>query len=928
MASRINIILGSTALLFAALLCSCTADAEHGPYIPPPGEAENMMTFRINIPRSTLPQTRAIADGGLTEDIIDEITLLLFDTEGIYSASVKATSITTDPGDSNSKTFTALIPDGEFNVLVLANADRMLDALRAANPDLGGKTIAFFEQNLSDRLIEDNGAGGYAPWNAEPGSGDFKPFPMSGRFAIPTDRSETAGAIFLTRMLAKINISLAIDYPLDADRNAIYHLDAVMIPNFNTTGNLIPRELPQGAALSVFDPAQLNIPSETGFYSGVENALSFSGDRITEIAVGESGSGTFNYACIDEIFLPEMAGSADPQSGACVLIEIFVPSTGGQRWFRIDLAMANHNSGNVEPVNIRRNFRYAIAITNIVGDGYATPREAFAAPSDGVEVEILAVDGSDMNDITFDNHNQLTVNKSDFLFYDDGAGQELKIFTDYFGGWEVSLIDGEWISISESEGQAGQTFAATIACDTYTGSSVRTGSVMLTAGLLRKTIGIIQLPPTDNIVDNVAPTGFMSYVGAFWKASQTGERLIRIGHAEDIAESDGAWLAAVIEGRDWIVLDDLMSSDPNVGWRTDTAPVEANVDNGNDPGFDGRHQIIGDLRHIKGALDAKNPHIYFRVGLNGPHRVTTGKPARYGIILLAYNDYTKLQRIWVRQGEGADYLFGNDDPVSGEISQRTAAVPISPYNLTAETLNAQAGLNGQGPNPGIFTDYPSQVGAYWQWASADNPRYAWDPYYFAAMPGWSYESVNDVWSNLRMEHETCPEGYRRPSDGPIDMETGITYTSGALLQSEIRQSLFAVPTSSGWWPLTYNTNYVRGYYADGFFDRRAVAWDDTLIDGVSKGNRDIANTGGLFYNQSSGASLFLPKVGRREGDIVLFPDKAPYGLLVNPGVDDEYYWTSTSQHDGAAWSFVGYPSMSSGLAIRCVADVDHTRSGH
>ena len=212
--------------------------------------------------------------------------------------------------------------------------------------------------------------------------------------------------------------------------------------------------------------------------------------------------------------------------------------------------------------------------------------------------------------------------------------------------------------------------------------------------------------------------------------------------------------------------------------------------------------------------------------------------------------------------------------------------------------------------------------------SSNNPRFAWDPFFFEEMEGWSYESENDVWSNLRMEHETCPEGYRRPSDGSIVVETGIDYTAEALLQSEIRQSLFAIPTSSNWKPLTNNTNYVRGYYADGFFDRRAVTWDGTFIDGVSKGNRDIANTGGLFYNQSSGASLFIPKVGRREGDIVLFPVKAPYGLLVNPGPDDEYYWTSTAQHDGAAWSLVGYPSMSSGLAIRCVADVDHTRSGH
>ncbi len=905
-------------VLFVALLGSCTADVNNDPYISNPGESEKMITFHINIPRATIPHTRAIVEGGLAEDVIDKITVLLFDTEDNYISSIPAASITTDPTDSNSKTFTALIPDGEFNVLVLANADRMLDALQTNNPDFSGKDMDFFESNLSERLIENNAMGGYTPWNADPGSEDFKPFPMSGRFVIPADRSEAMSSIFLTRMLAKINIGLAINYPLDADRNNIYRLDEILIPNFNTSGNLIQAEIAQVTGLSVFDPEQLNIPSSPGRVSSVEDALIFPGKEIS----GSDGT-TFSYACIDEIFLPEMAGSADQRCGACMLVEIYIPSIAQERWFRINLSMANPNSGNIEPVNIRRNFRYALNITKVAGDGYATPQEAFDAPADGVEVEISAIDGSDMNDITFDNHNQLTVNKSDYLFYSDGMGQELKIFTDYFEGWEASLIDGNWISISDSEGQAGQIFPTIITCDPYTGNSVRTGSILITAGLLRKTIGIVQLPPATNIVDNVTPTGFMSYVGAFWKASQTGERLIRIGHANDIAESDGAWLAAVIEGRDWIVLDTRMTSDPNVGWRTDIMPTEDNVENGNDPGFDGRHQIIGDLRHVNGVLDAGDPQIYFRIGLNGPHKVTAEKPVRYGIILLAYNNYTKLQRIWVRQGESADYLFDDNDLVGGEISLRTATVPISPYNLTAAVLNAQAGLNGTGDNPGIFTDYPSQVGAYWQWASADNPRYAWDPYYSDAMQGWSYESETGVWSDLKIEHETCPEGYRRPSDGPIDVETGITYTSEALLESEIRQSLFAVPTSSSWWPFTYNTNYVRGYYADGFFDRRAVAWDETLIDGVSKGNRDIANTGGLFYNQSSGASLFFPKTGRREGDIILFPTQAPLGLLVNPGVDDEYYWTSTAQHEGAAWGFVGYPSMSSGLAIRCVADIDH-----
>ena len=55
------------------------------------------------------------------------------------------------------------------------------------------------------------------------------------------------------------------------------------------------------------------------------------------------------------------------------------------------------------------------------------------------------------------------------------------------------------------------------------------------------------------IIDDTPPSDMLMYAGAFWRADQTGERLITIRRpASGLA--DGAWKATVLLGNDWIVL--------------------------------------------------------------------------------------------------------------------------------------------------------------------------------------------------------------------------------------------------------------------------------------------------------------------------------------------------------------------------------------
>jgi len=517
--------------------------------------------------------------------------------------------------------------------------------------------------------------------------------------------------------------------------------------------------------------------------------------------------------------------------------------------------------------------------------------------------------------ITFDSNGSIT-----------SSAANIETVTTNQTNWTATITYNQgsgWItSFIPTSGTDGQQFTVKVADGATT---VRTATITITAGGLTRYVTVAQFP--DNYQDSSAPTNFFPYVGAFWRYNQTGERLIRdvrpTGNATQQAAVDGAWTAAVISGADWITLDTVMTSDNQI-W-TDTPK-----NSGNDEGFDTKYAVVNGSNMVSGTMNVTTPQIYFRIGLKDTLASADAAP-RYGMVLLTNNNYT--QRIWIRQGEAADYLFRSDDPVlGGKITTRTAnqCRQFSPYNLTAATLGTMSvGINGASPNPGIWTAYPSQAGAFFQWAN-DNTgytRYAWDSYTVTGTTLgidanlWNaYPST--YWDALKDTHETCPSGYRRPTDG---LTTGdITANAGGptITSSEARQSLYLTPQSQS--GINDVSNSVWGYYADGFFDRRQIkngpgSNNSGTNSSVSTGNNQIAHIGRLYYNPYNNASLFFPAAGSRSYN---------NGSLADAGKNG-YYWSSTSSSPSGAWyqalngtiplanqSYIDYRSW--GYSIRCV----------
>jgi hypothetical protein len=444
--------------------------------------------------------------------------------------------------------------------------------------------------------------------------------------------------------------------------------------------------------------------------------------------------------------------------------------------------------------------------------------------------------------------NELKTDRSEFLFGASAASERVDVFTDRAEGWTIDPIaaaDG-WITVSPMKGNENKTTLTSVAVEQNTSGEIRSGTFTIRAGNLHRTIVVTQLPASGEIVDTT-PANVRSYVGAFWKANQYGERLIRIVRpvADPVTAIDGAWAAYVIEGEDWIILD---TKEPasEVTWSSDPAT------SGNDTGFDVAHRVSGYATSVSGELPAvAGSAIYFRIGLNGQYTPTEERPARYGVVLLVCGGASpKYRRIWIRQGEGADYLIepGYD---AANYPERTKenTFKFSPYNLTTTELsstNQKVDLPARG---GVFVDYPSQGGAFFQYANGNRTAF----YHTVSAANW-VTGTGAVWSD---DLETCPEGWRRPKATIQGTDTQPTKPG------EPAYSLLPKPDQATSGGRYNNANAAEGYYADGFFDRRGFSKGYV---GVSTSDSQAASFGLVMFNNFStddhrNASIFFPYTG-------------------------------------------------------------------
>ena len=367
------------------------------------------------------------------------------------------------------------------------------------------------------------------------------------------------------------------------------------------------------------------------------------------------------------------------------------------------------------------------------------------------------------------------------------------------------------------------------------------------------------------------------FVGAFWRSNQTGERIIRTVNMPagtvwsvvvtyyDLSKWDGDEIVMAVGG----------THDPGVTFAA-----------GENPGNAESYQVNGSST-ISGTIPAGGGPIVFRIGLKKIYAAGVSNinaTPRYAVVTLNYSGGSQIY--YLRQGEGADYIPGDD--------QRPDSKKWSPYNLGDITGKSQNDL-------ARFASFPTQAGYFYQWgySTTENTPKPYPP--TGSVSGWS-STKYDVQYTLSY---VCPSGYTVP-------------TLGNLSYFSIR--LIGIPPT----PEPTNTSYSFGYYADGFFDRRRIVNGVTSIyreNSVVSSGDDIAYIGRLFYSASY-ASLFMPAAGYRDsgGD-------GNDGLLIAASVWGTICSSTPYQSYDAHRLFFGQESLyvrdfdrSGGSTVRCVAN--------
>ena len=421
------------------------------------------------------------------------------------------------------------------------------------------------------------------------------------------------------------------------------------------------------------------------------------------------------------------------------------------------------------------------------------------------------------------------------------------------------------------------------------------------------------------------------YRGAFWRDNQTGERVIA-----GIGIEGQPWTAVVYDATGsgiWLTLAPGRKDNPTL--YTD-APDDAEL-----------YQLAAGVTSLSGTGD-----IVFRIGATGTNPNpessdykypdnSNGKAPRYAKVVVHVNNSYYRDTIFCRQGEAADYVFRPTDAMNGGThtvsNKRDLAVKFSPYNLTDSLLpyapvtpvdvNYAVISHKTAINGGVFVDYPTKPGAFWQWGTdltrvnyADYIRRAYHPSLPAgSVTEWNnddnYDIANQTWDEFTGDYrlETCPSGWRRPTVG----DTTTIHDTQFASESELMQSLFYRTFDGSYQNGNLENNRYTGYYADGYFDRRPM---DSRAR-VSGANKDVAYCGLVCTNPWSGASLFLPYGGNR----YLGTGMHENSLSNSSGS----YWTRSAYNNQNAWSLkidrdgrgmhVHY-YRSTGMNVRCVRE--------
>ncbi len=455
------------------------------------GSDESTVAFTVKIPSGGIPKLSTPTTYALSaddENEVNHIAVLLFETNGKYTYQPIYVSGSKITGDGQEKTFTVNVPEGTYDMVMLANANQSLSSVLSTIKGQDKATV------LNKLIVTNNDK-----WNADSSSTGYVPIPMWGEARVEAVNGTTVNVDFsLVRMLAKIDVALTSSAAKD-----VFNLQSVRLYNYNNQGQIVPTSTNwSSSTLEVTNPT---IPSTA---DKADSPLLYNGTAITK----EMDRGV---SCINEIYTFEATAGeySSLATNTCLVIGGIYGNESKTIYYRIDFANTAASGGETTTtyLPLLRNHNYKVNITNIYGYGFASPEDAFKAGPINIEASVLNWDNAQITEIAYDGQHMLGVSSTEFTFTKEAriassTDNILSIYTDIPTGWKVENTFCEtggaidWLNLSAMNGNSGVTTNSKIILSENTTGVVRTGFIQLSAGNLTFMIKVQQLAKAKDIL--------------------------------------------------------------------------------------------------------------------------------------------------------------------------------------------------------------------------------------------------------------------------------------------------------------------------------------------------------------------------------------------------------------------------------------------
>lgn len=717
-----NIFIVFIAALFA--LFSCAGEIEIDPIIKPVDNGNDEVTFSIQVPGHKKPIVYTATEAD--ENIISELEILAFAKQDI-STDTLAYRITVDTGDisdavgaesGNTKNIKVKLKRNSSNIrlVFIANAGSILDAANIKDGDKMDDVLTKLSYDFEGK------------WSTNP----MRPFPMWGQtsnyISVMNSSPTTPVNVSLLRCVAKVDVAVDKYGDPAIGFGSLFKLKHVYVYNPKNKGYIVPVLTDPGLTDNKVNYP--NIPSDASV--------------IQDFQEYEVLGNAFE----NEIYLPE-SGKASPDHTFLIIGGSY--DGGAETYYRIDFV----NNKN-EKLDLLRNYRYLVNITNVARAGFASKMEALTSKTSHINYT-LGVTDENIKSIVYNGQYMLGVSDSDVSHNWDGSiNNTIAVATDYQTNW-TATTDVSWITLTVSSGGINGHIVYNIARNDDDSGLIRTGKIIVTAGSLTQEINVTQSLGSNSFL--VLP-GQTAQIPALFANADGNKRV-----------TEGMYYTAELLWEDEI---GVVSSVSLNGTGKNTI---IDIATGNTKG----NAVV--------ALKNGNEILWsWHIWVTDYNPLLLNNQKQYNGVVFMDRNLGAIVNYSDKDGLGLLYQWGRKDPFPGASSvtqneQRTiydGSTVLAAINI--EKVTVPDNFNNSVANPMTF------------YTSDEFPWYSWY--------GLS-EANNSLWIDAKgnkTAYDPCPHGWRVPAN--TEIWSGTT--------SSLWNNGFALNPDLGYYPATGGMDFSNG----------------------------------------------------------------------------------------------------------------------